>query len=294
MQQSSYPYLFQTSDSSSLTEQYIYICLSRIDFFFIIIAAFFSGFSLTSQSEIYKCYAIATLIALILSFCFKLIIQIGRWDRKWFDTRAVAESAKTATWRYIIGSEPYKINMDAKQVDEKFVTELNEILEARADVSKSLAKGVGTGQQITDKMREIRKMDLQNRKNLYLKQRVQDQKDWYNKKSRYNSKRETIWFWATIGTEILAILSAIYILTNLSIAFNPIGMLTTIVVVFSAWTQLKKHRELSQSYALAAQELSAVESMESHVKDENELSDYVISAENAISKEHTMWCAKRI
>jgi hypothetical protein len=73
---------------------------------------------------------------------------------------------------------------------------------------------------------------------------------------------------------------------------NPIGVLTTLAVVCSAWTQIKKHRELSQSYALAAQELASVESLITHVNSDSALAKYVIDAEDAISKEHTLWCAK--
>lgn len=294
MQQSDYPFLFQSSDLSSLIEQKTYVVLSKIDFGLIVLAAFFSGFSFSTEAKLCKYYAIAALIALILSFCFKLIIQIGRWDRKWFDTRAIAESVKTTTWRYITAAEPYNSRLSSQEADKKFLRELTEILKSRPDAPKSLAKCIGSGQQISDRMREIRQLDLKERKDIYLQQRIMEQKDWYSRKASYNVRKETTWFWVVLGTEVLAILCAIYMINNLNISFNPIGVLTTLVVVFSAWAQIKKHRELSQSYSLAAQELSVVESLTIHIEDEEALSDYVISAENAISKEHTMWCAKRV
>jgi len=294
MTQSDYPCLFQSSDSSSLIEQKTYINLCRIDFSLIVLAAFFSGFSLNPNLKIFKWCAFFALISLILSFCLKLIIKVGKWDKKWFDTRAIAESVKTATWRYIMGVEPYENSLSAEDADRKFVNKLSEILESASKDSGSLAKSVVEGQQISNRMREIRQMNIEGRKTIYLQQRIKDQKNWYSRKAKYNSDKETMWFWIIISVEFLAILAAIYILNTLNSAFNPIGTFTTLVVVFAAWNQTKKHRELSQSYTLAAQELTSIESLAVHIKDEERLSDYVRDTENAISKEHTMWCAKRV
>lgn len=294
MTQSDYPSLFQLSDSASLIEQKIYINLYRIDFTLIVLAAFFSGLSLNPTLKICRWCALLVLVALILSFCLKLIIQIGKWDRKWFVTRAVAESVKTTTWRYITGVEPYENSLSSEDVDRKFVNELDEILKSAPETPESLSKGIGSGQQISDRMREIRQKSIKERKSIYLQQRIRDEKDWYNRKAKYNSNKETMWFWIIISVEFLAILAAIYILNTLDTVFNPIGTFTTLVVVFAAWNQIKKHRELSQSYTLAAQELTLIESLAIHIKDEEGLCDYVRDAENAISKEHTMWCAKRV
>jgi len=263
-----YDCLFQSSDSSSLIEQKTYINLCRIDFSLIVLAAFFSGFSLNPNLKISKWCAFFALISLILSFCLKLIIKVGKWDKKWFDTRAIA--------------------------DKKFVNKLGEILKSASKAFESLAKSVGSGQQISNRMREIRQMNMDGRKTIYLKERIKDQKDWYCRKAKYNSDKEIMWFWVIIIIELLAIFAAIYILNTLNSTFNPIGTFTTLVVVFAAWNQTKKHGELSQSYTLATQELTSIESLAIHIKDEEGLSNYVRSAENAISKEHTMWCAKRV
>ena len=294
MTQSDYPCLFQLSDSSSLMEQKTYINLCRIDFSLIVLAAFFSGFSLNPDLKIFKWCAFFALISLILSFCLKLIIKVGKWDKKWFNTRAIAESVKTTTWRYIMGVEPYENSLSAEDADRKFVNKLGEIFESASKDSGSLAKSVGEGQQISDRMREVRQMNIEERKTIYLQQRIKNQKDWYSRKAKYNSDKETMWFWVIMIVELLAILVAIYIFNTLSSTFNPIGIFTTLVVVFTAWDQTKKHGELSQSYAIAAQELTSIESLAIHIKNEEKLSDYVRDTENAISREHTMWCAKRV
>jgi hypothetical protein len=37
----------------------------------------------------------------------KLANRLQRFDEHWFDGRAVAETVKSATWRYIMGVRPY-------------------------------------------------------------------------------------------------------------------------------------------------------------------------------------------
>lgn len=292
MTQSDYPYLFQLSDSASLSEQKVYINLYRIDFALIVSAAFFSGFNLNPIFKICKLYALLALVALILSLILKLIIQMGKWDRKWYVTRAIAESVKKATWLYITGVEPYEKSMSSEDVDRKFINELGDILKSTPEAPESLSKDIACGEQISNRMRKIRQMNMEARKSTYLQKRIKDQKDWYTRMAKYNSSKETKWFWIIISVEFLAILAAIYILNTLNTTFNPIGTFATLVVVFSAWIQIKKHRELSQSYTLTAQELSLIESLAIHIKDEEGLSNYVRDAENAISKEHTTWCTK--
>lgn len=293
MTHSDYPCLFQSSDSASVIEQKSYINLCRIDFVLIVLAAFFSGFSLNPSLKFFKWCALFALISLIISFCLKLIIKIGKWDKKWFDTRAVAESVKTVTWRYIMGVEPYENTMPIQDADRKFVNKLDEILKSTSKASGSLAKNIEGRQQISNRMRKIRQMNIKKRKTIYLQQRIKDQKDWYSRKAKYNGDKEIMWFWVTMIVELLAIFAAIYIFNTLNGSFNPIGTFTTLVVVFTAWNQTKKHGELSQSYTIAAHELISIESLAVHIENEEKLNDYVRDTENAISKEHTMWCAKR-
>ena len=62
---------------------------------------------------------------------------------------------------------------------------------------------------------------------------------------------------------------------------------------FVAWLQLKRHQELANSYALAAQELSFIAEQIQRVETAGEFSKFVSDAENAISREHTLWAARR-
>jgi hypothetical protein len=72
-----------------------------------------------------------------------------------------------------------------------------------------------------------------------------------------------------------------------------VGPLLALAAAFTAWTQLGRNDELSKSYALANQELLNIKALANTVETEQELAKVVRDGEGAISREHTMWIAKR-
>jgi hypothetical protein len=50
---------------------------------------------------------------------------------------------------------------------------------------------------------------------------------------------------------------------------------------------------LKKTYALAAQELSELETIANNLASENDFPQLVEQVEKTISREHTMWCARR-
>lgn len=56
---------------------------------------------------------------------------------------------------------------------------------------------------------------------------------------------------------------------------------------------MRQHEELAQSYAVAALELGFIEEQVGRVSDDKGLSAFVADAESAISREHTLWIARR-
>lgn len=47
------------------------------------------------------------------------------------------------------------------------------------------------------------------------------------------------------------------------------------------------------SYGLASQELGMIAEQVEYISDPEELSAFILDAENAISREHTLWIARR-
>ena len=295
MKYEDYPCLFQKSDTASNQQQNNYLMASKIEFISVLLSAFFCGFIIVGNTKARIVFSILTAIGLFIAFITRIVIQVNRWDRKWFDTRAIAESVKTATWRYIMAVDPYQGAGSNKDADKKFVDDLDEIFKTRPEAHLAMASCLSSGEkQISDRMREIRKLSINDRKIIYVKQRVRDQQKWYKTKAKINSDRDWLWFLRILICEASGVCIAVWLIFYPQVFLNPLGLVTTLTAVFCAWVQIKKHRELSQSYALAEQELTSIESLAEHILTEGHLMEYVVNTENAISREHAMWCAKRI
>jgi hypothetical protein len=82
------------------------------------------------------------------------------------------------------------------------------------------------------------------------------------------------------------------------VAFGPmkiniVPVITTCAAAVAAWNQMKRYDELAKTYALAAQELSELEAIAESLSGEADFPQLVEQVEEAISREHTMWCARR-
>ena len=181
---------------------------------------------------------------------------------------------------------------DDRAADAAFSTVLHETLAARPGLAGQLYQVPADGQQITPSMRQIRALPFAERKRLYLAARVGDQITWYSRKAEENARNATRWFWVGLGAEGAALLLAIVIVAAPG-APNLVGGLAAVAAVAAAWTQFGRHDELSKSYGLAAQELAFLRSSVDVATEDGALRDAVDNSETAISREHTMWMAKR-
>ena len=108
-----------------------------------------------------------------------------------------------------------------------------------------------------------------------------------------NARSGTHWFWTTAGLQALAVMIVIIEAVSGGFQINTIPVITTCIAAVAAWSQMKRHNELAQTYALAAQELGELHSIAASLTDEDKFPQLVEQVEEAISREHTLWCARR-
>lgn len=236
--------------------------------------------------------AYAAAVCFGLSLVLTLVLKARRYERTWYGGRAAAESVKTTAWRYITCSEPYLKDLSEKAVDELLLANLQSILDQRRYLANAIGTTLPDGPQITEKMRSARKFTTSERLALYLSQRTLQQKDWYGKNAAKSAKAEIGFFWGFISAQGLALIFAA-IRIRFPEFLNLTGLSVAAGASILAWLQIKRHQELAQSYAVAAHELALVAEKGRHVSSEAELSAFVGDAEAAISREHTLWIARR-
>ncbi len=108
-----------------------------------------------------------------------------------------------------------------------------------------------------------------------------------------NRLRETKYFIAILLGQFFALVSAIALVAWPQSNLKLTGMFTSLASALIAWLQLKQHKELAQSYSVAEIELGFIQEKAQHIVSDRALSDFVGDAENAISREHTLWVARR-
>jgi hypothetical protein len=77
------------------------------------------------------------------------------------------------------------------------------------------------------------------------------------------------------------------------IQFDLAGIVAALGAAFVAWLSLKQHESLARAYSYAANELALAATRLQSVQGEAEWSVEVDNAEEAVSREHTMWRASR-
>jgi len=291
MKEEHYPSLFRSADAASVSAQKTYLRLQKAHLGSLILGSIIGAFTALATNVL--SVWLYSAMAIILAFGL-LILWVKRSrqdDKAWFDCRAVAESVKTTTWRFMMNVPPFH-NSDS--IEERFVSELREIRKARPDFGKLLASVMDARAfVITDFMRQIRSHSFDERKRLYIEGRLRDQKSWYTNKANMNALNGTRWYWVTTGLQSIAVTIAIVQAAFGAWGFNAVPLLTTCAAAVVAWGQTKRYDELAKTYALAAQELGELEAIADGITHESNFPQFVEQVEEAISREHTLWRARR-
>jgi len=75
--------------------------------------------------------------------------------------------------------------------------------------------------------------------------------------------------------------------------YFPTAVFAVAAVSVVSWMQAKRFFELSTSYSLATHEISIIRTQVDSISTEKEFSNFVNDTENAFSREHTQWVARR-
>src|SRR5690606_2160559 len=112
-----------------------------------------------------------------------------KYEDFWYQGRALAESSKTLTWRFITCAEYFEQSLNLNTVKERFIERIREVANEFKDLSASMDSKILNQEIITSKMLEVRNLSMNERKEYYIKNRIEDQQNWYSKKAEWNKGR---------------------------------------------------------------------------------------------------------
>ena len=283
------PGLYQSANRASIDEQNKYFFGIGIYLILLIVAALFTFFSDGKNDPTFK--IIATILFLA-TLGIVIWLRLNKPDDIWYNGRAVAESVKTRSWRWMMHTEPYISNNDDEIATKHFIKDLKNILSQNQSLIGKLGNQASIKEPISEKMKSIRSFDLKSRFEVYKLERITNQALWYSKKSKFNKRKATLWFWSSVCLHSIAIILLLYNIKDPTLKL-PIEIVAVCATSVLTWLQAKKFNELSFSYSLTAHEIVLIRSEINAINTEEELSDYVMNCENAFSREHTQWVARK-
>lgn len=281
-----YPAIYNAADTTSITSQRSYFFCLLLYLISLISASYVSYMWPNELKETYMSLAL-----FVLSIGCLIWLGYKKYETDWYNSRAVAESVKTRTWRWIMRAEPY--NDDQESIKE-FTTDLKEILNQNTEISKRLSTTnyAPDNKLVSDKMLNIRQLSWDERLAIYRIGRIDNQAEWYSQKAKFNKCRATQFLIASVLLNVVAICMLIYRINHLQ-SNLPVSVIATLAGAFLTWVQAKKYGEQRDSYSLAAHEIYLMKGDISLVKNDEDLSTFVLNSEAAFSREHTQWIARK-
>jgi len=285
MNEKEFPCYYVDSDTASRFAQKTYKSLIWVGIALMFIATIIESLSITQELKQFS--GIAVFVSGLLTICLTLF----KPEKNWYKGRAIAESIKTLSWRYMMHVDPFDANDDAQNLI--YFTERLDEINKQANQEGFIPKpNKHHSDVITSKMADIRSKNFLERKDFYKTNRIENQIDWYVKKSRNNKIFGTVCSWTIIVCQIIA---GIYLLKydspHSSINLNSIMIFVATSII--GVVELYKFKDLHQAYALTQQELNIIRTRFGVIRDDVSFNQFVIEAEQAISREHTMWLARR-
>lgn len=286
MKHEDYPALFLDADNASNGYQKTFLRLVVAEYAALFAAAVFS-MSVFSGSTYAILYAASFLIGLIV-----LISRAqSKPDQWWYRCRALAESVKTLTWRYMMHAAPFDV--ENNEARPKLRAELNQLFQENTETARRITEDWSGNDQITQEMENVRAYSREDRLEYYLVSRVSDQRAWYRKKARFNRRAAKAWVLVSVLCYVSAGVMALSRIAFPLWLFWPIEPIIVFAASILGWVQIKKFNELSAAYTLTAHEIGLISPMAKEVKDDASFSDFINDAEKAFSREHTLWLARQ-
>lgn len=283
MNEDDFPSLYLDANETSIKTQKRFLFATKT---VLIGSLVVGGLALTADAKFAQVVQVIVAVCVLLAACYLLF---GKPQKVWYSTRALAESIKTITWRFVSRAEPFEI--DDAEARTKFRDAISELLRANEEAS-ALRYESAHSDLITEAMSHLRQSNLDNRISVYSNGRLEEQLSWYKNKSRWNDFRAKVWYCVLIGSSLLALVVAV-IRPSFDLLL-PFDLAFSVPAAVLGWIQIKRYQELASSYGLTAHEITFAKNDLVQAKiSEASFANFVGNTENAFSREHTQWYARK-
>lgn len=221
---------------------------------------------------------------------------------RWYEGRAVAESVKTLAWKYAVRAEPFAPRRPGPHATGPYATDPEALYQVHlAGVLQGFARGsafpAGADGGITPGMRWLRSASVGVRRDMYLRERVQAQHDWYTERALRCLAFGRLAGGIAVALPALGMCGAVSVAIGW-LSIDALGLVSAVTASVAAWAQLRQYRPLATAYRLAADELELIRvqlvQVDVDASDAEEAwSRLAREVEETVSREHKTWQARR-
>lgn len=283
--------LFQVCDEKAMTHQGESLKVVRWQLVVLLCATATASLAERIGSRVLSAVA-AVLYALTIGIGF--YVSRRRARAQWQAHRAAAEAVKSLAWQFMVHGGPFHsrlVNPEALFA-ERLEKRLSELRKVGWEDPREGVTELGLG-QITPMMRTVRAKAFVARRDIYLRDRVQQQQAWYGGKAVEAHRASVRWSGVTTTLTALALVTAVArALGVIGSRWDPTGVLSAAAAAGVAWQETRRHRPLTYAHMLVEQDLETHRVAMRTTVTEDGWADAVAEAERLVSPQHTDWLVR--
>lgn len=206
----------------------------------------------------------------------------------WYDARAAAESIKTVFWRYIMQAEPFAASVSRTESEDALLRRIEDVLTGLGKSPDSRTELVE--KEVLDWAWAVRTALLPLRMDFYVRDRVRDQSNWYQTKSRsldrYARRASGLAIAAAVVAFVLSILS---FWTDSAGSWSEVSFEVSVVVF--GYAAIRNYRRDSRVYEFTKHEIETAANQIHAQLTQEDWGRLVDEIEEVFSREHVTWQA---
>lgn len=231
--------------------------------------------------------------ATLVLFSVALLVRVGAWfggfEDRWYDTRGIAERLKTMAWSYAMRARRYGDEEGAADYlrDAKFL-----VSKDRGGFGPKAGLDQDTA-HVSPDMEQTRARDVGARRDLYLSYRVEEQLQWFLRKSASAKRWQLLLTIAFVLAQMGGWAVALAQTLKLGIPSDWYAVASVAGAATLAWAAARKDTELAATYRNVALDLRHAVNRAPAVDTEESLRSWVDYVEEILEAESHGWVTRR-
>lgn len=283
-----FPHIFRVLDIGAIRTQRLFFRLLILDVLLLILIP--ASILLTSFLNSDTIFRSVPIILIFVVFSLNLAWPTTELVKNWQTLRSAAESVKKECIIYSVGCPPYH-KENEQEAKEKLIGKIDKILESVNKKFEYLPSNESSNLYFTESERKIRSSNFEERVDYYLKNRLEEQIDWYREKSNRNNSSDSTYKKLMILFLIVSAIVVIYTSVCQYGLIEAVDVMVAVILGLQTYGNARRFSELAITYNNTLFQLETHKESEK-IDVEEKFCDFINKIEETISREHSVWSVK--